>query len=236
MALLPKLSALIFAIPKPVVSALMTVLAAMMFAQGISMVAQAGSSQRQMFVVGVSFFLGIGFEFGMIPTGGGAWAAILGNGITVGGGAAILLTVLGDAISTRRTALVTALDDSALPAVLAFADRWGASRGFGSAETDRLRLICEEALASLAVDVADEGGARRLRLNATLDEGVVVLDFVTSALGDNVADLLTMLDRETSASLPENQLSLRLLRGLAASVEHRQYHGVDILTVRAGLK
>ena len=236
MALLPKLSALIFAIPKPVVSALMTVLAAMMFAQGISMVAQAGSSQRQMFVVGVSFFLGIGFEFGMIPTGGGVWASILGNGITVGGGTAILLTVLGDAISSRRAALVTTFDDSALPAVLAFADRWGERQRFSSSQTDRLRLICEEVLATLAEGMADEGSARRLRLSATIDEGVAVLDFVTSAQGDNVADLLTMLDKEVAASVPENQLSLRLLRGLAASVEHRQYHGVDILTVRADVR
>ena len=163
MAFLPKLSALIFAIPKPVVSALILVLAAMMFAQGISLVSQAGSSQRQMFVVGVSFFLGIGFEFGMIPTGGGAWASILGNGITVGGGTAILLTVLGDAISARRAALATAFDDSALPAVLAFADRWGASRRLSSSETDRLRLICEEALTTLAEGATGEAGARRLR-------------------------------------------------------------------------
>ena len=63
-----------------------------------------------------------------------------------------------------------------------------------------------------------------------------MLDFVTSAQGDNVADLLQMLDNEVSANLPESQLSLRLLRGLAASVEHRQYHGVDILTVRATLR
>ena len=237
MAFLPKLSALIFAIPKPVVSALLLVLAAMMFAQGISLVSQAGSSQRQMFVVGVSFFLGIGFEFGMIPTGGGAWASVLGNGITVGGGAAILLTVLGDVISARRAALATLFDDSALPAVLAFADRWGASQRFSSSETGRLRLICEEALATLVERATEEGGARRLRLSVTMDEGVAVLDFVTSAQGDdNVADLLAMLDREVSANLPESQLSLRLLRGLAASVEHRQYHGVDILTVRADLR
>ena len=236
MAFLPKLSALIFAIPKPVVSALLTVLAAMMFAQGIALVAQAGSSQRQMFVVGVSFFLGIGFEFGMIPTGGGAWASVLGNGITVGGGIAILLTVLGDVISARRADLATVFDDSALPAVLAFADRWGANQRFGSSDTDRLRLICEEALATLREGATGEGGARRLHLSATVDEGVAVLDFVTSAQGDNVADLLQMLDREVSSSLPENQLSLRLLRGLAASVEHRQYHGVDILTVRAKLR
>ena len=235
MAFLPKLSALIFAIPKPVVSALILVLAAMMFAQGISLVSQAGSSQRQMFVVGVSFFLGIGFEFGMIPTGDGAWTSILGNGITVGGGTAILLTVLGDVISARRAALATVFDDSALPAVLAFADRWGASRRFSTSETDRLRLICEEALATLAEGATGEGGARRLRLSATVHEGVAVLDFVTSAQGNNVADLLQMLDREVSASLPDSQLSLRLLRGLASSVEHRQYHGVDILTVRAEL-
>ena len=236
MAFLPKLSALIFAIPAPVASALLTVLAAMMFAQGVSLVAQAGSSQRQMFVVGVSFFLGVGFEFGMIPAGDGVWGAILGNGITVGGGTAILLTVLGDAISSRRAGLVTVFDDSALPTVLAFADRWGGSRGLNSSQTDRVRLICEEVLATLAEGVGDEGGARRLRLSATIDEGIAVLDFVTSAQGDNVADLLTMLDKEVSSSLSENQLSLRLLRGLAASVEHRQYHGVDILTVRADLR
>lgn len=235
MAFLPKLSALFFAIPKPVVSAFLTVLAAMMFAQGISLVAQGGSSQRHVFVVGVSFFLGVGFEFGMIPTGTGFWASVLGSGITAGGGTAILLTVLGDVLSIRRTRLATPLDDSTLSTVLAFADRWSERHGWNAAQKDRVRLICEETLATLAEGVPDDGAPRRLRLSAALDEDITVLEFVSHAQGDNVADLMAMLDND-AATLPGDDLSLRLLRGLATSVEHRQYHDVGILTVRADLR
>ena len=235
MAFLPKFTALFFAIPKPVVAAFLMVLAAMMFAQGISLVVQGGLSQRQIFVVGVSFFLGVGFEFGMIPAGTGTVAAVLSSGITAGGGAAILMTVLGDAISTRRSRMTTALDGDALTKLAAFATRWAERSGCNAAQANRLRLVCEEALATLAPSAADDP-PRRLRCSAVKDEDEAVFEFVTHGQEENVADVLTLLDKDLSPTAPEDELSLRVLRGLSTSIEHRQYHDVDILTVRADIR
>ena len=61
-AFFPKLTALLIAIPPPVVGAYITVLIGLLFVQGMKLVIEDGLDHRKAAVVGVSFWLGTGFQ------------------------------------------------------------------------------------------------------------------------------------------------------------------------------
>ena len=103
MALLPKVLAIVLAIPGPVVAAYLLVLMATMFLVGIKMIIQGGLDQRNGLIVGVAFWLGAGFQYGAIfPAFADEFAGgLLRNGVTAGGLAAILMTLLLEVIKAR---------------------------------------------------------------------------------------------------------------------------------------
>ena len=95
LAFLPKVAALILAIPSPVVAAYLMVLMGMLFVQGMKIVMQDGLDYRKGVVVGISFWLGAGFQNQAIFADqlGEQWGALLGNGMTTGGLAVLVLTL-----------------------------------------------------------------------------------------------------------------------------------------------
>ena len=100
---------------------------------------------------------------------------------------------------------------------------------------DRLEAVGEEALLSLLRPEEDETLShrrRRLRLVAARAEGGAVLEFVVAPTGENIEDRLAVLGDQADETSIEHDVSLRLLRHLASSVRHQQYHDVDIVTVR----
>ncbi|MDE0102810.1 MAG: hypothetical protein OXN89_10565 [Bryobacterales bacterium] len=97
LAFLPKALALILAIPPAVVAASIAVVMATLFAVGMREVMLGlGANPRNGLVAGVSFWTGVAFEFDMIfPDYFAEFAGgLLGNGLTTGGLAALLLTAL----------------------------------------------------------------------------------------------------------------------------------------------
>ena len=62
LAFLPKVAALLLAIPNPVVAAYLMVLMGMLFVQGMKIVVQGGIDYRKGLVVGLAFWLGVGFQ------------------------------------------------------------------------------------------------------------------------------------------------------------------------------
>ena len=106
LAFLPKVAALILAIPSPVVAAYLMVLMGMLFVQGMKIVMQDGLDYRKGVVVGISFWLGAGFQNQAIFADqlGEQWGALLGNGMTTGGLAVLVLTLFTEL--TGRVATV----------------------------------------------------------------------------------------------------------------------------------
>ena len=70
-----------------------------------------------------------------------------------------------------------------------------------------------------------------MRLTASKQDGGAVLEFVAAASGENIEDRLAVLDAHSVERPVERDLSLRMLQHHAASVNHQQYHEVDIVTV-----
>ena len=62
LAFFPKITAFVIAIPEPVAAAYILVLIALLFLQGMRIVIQDGLDYRKAFIVGLSFWVGVGFQ------------------------------------------------------------------------------------------------------------------------------------------------------------------------------
>ena len=237
LAFLPKVIALILAIPGPVAAAYLTVLLSMSFVRGMTEVVQGGIDHRKGLIAGVAFWVGVGCQNGMIfpellaDLAGG----LLRNGVTAGGVVAIVMTLFIEATAPRRR-IETALDLAALPRIRAFLAGFASRSGWGGKMVDRLDAASEETLLTLIGQAEDRGkrgrGRRRLLVQARKEAGGAVLEFIAAAGEGNLQDRMGLLADRPDDALMEREVSLRLLRHLASSVRHQQFHDSDIVTVR----
>ena len=235
LAFFPKATAVLLAIPDPVVGAYIIVLIAILFVLGVEMVTQEGIDYRKATIIGVSFWIGSGFQSGGIPAEYFGWAgSLLENGMTSGGLTAILLSVFMELTGPPRRRMQTSLDVEALPKIQDFLGRFASRAGMDAEIGQRLDLAAEETLLLLVEQAKDDDapGERRLRVTARADAGGAELEFLAVTGEGNLEDRLALLGG-LSAELPvERDVSLRLLRHLATSVRHQKYHDTDIVTVR----
>ena len=235
-AFVPKAAALLLAIPGPVAAGYLTVLLAILFVLGMKMIVRDGVDYRKGVIVGVSFWVGVGFQEQLIFADqlGGWWGSLLGNGMTSGGLTAIFLTLALQSTGGRRRRAETTLNRAALPTVDTLLRDFAARRKWSEEATARLRSAGEETLLSLINQPAQDAEAlaaeRRLLVSIRHDDGDAELEFIAVSGEENLEDLMVLLP-ETPQDL-ERETSLRLLRHYAASVRHQQYHDSDILVVR----
>ena len=236
LAFLPKALAVVLAIPDAVVAAFLTVILSMLFSVGMKMVVQAGLDYRSGLIAGVSFWMGVGFQNGLIfPEYVSAFAGgLLENGMTAGGLTAVLMTLFLELAAPRRRRTETGFDLDALPAIREFLADFASRNGLDPATAERLDAAGEETLLTLLreTEAGAERAPRRLRLTAHKEAGRAVLEFVAASGDANIEDRIALLGEGAAGDQVEHEVSLRLLRHLASSVRHQQYHDTDILTVR----
>ncbi len=239
LAFLPKVVAVMIAIPSPVIAAYATVMVGLVFVQGMQIALQGRSDYRKTLVIGVSFWIGIGFQNQVIFPDylSGIWAVLLDDGLTAGGLTALGLTVFMELTGSHRRRLEIELAIADLPKLEAFLRDLASRLRWNAEATQRLCLIGEEALVSL-LDQRDQGDnktvarvERRLRVSARQDGDAVELEFMAALGEENLEDHIALLGEHVETP-NERELSLRLLRHFASSVRHQQYHNIDIVTVR----
>ena len=234
---LPKALAVVLAVPGPVVGAYLIVLMAILFVIGMSMALQEGMDYRKGLIVGVSFWLGVGFQNDLIyPELVSEFAGgILSNGLTAGGLAAILMTWLVEATGPRPHRMETECAVSSLPQIREFLKAFAARNRWSGAMADRLDAVAEETLLTLLQQFEDgeaHDRPRRLRLSSSRGEGGATLEFVVAPSGENIQERLALLGDVNDQGRSERDVSIRLLQHLASSVRHQQYHDADIVTVQ----
>ena len=235
LAFLPKALAMMLAIPSPAVVAYLTVVLALTFVRGMTEVVQGGTDHRKALIAGVSFWVGVGCQNDLLfpellaELGGG----LLGNGNTAGGITAILMTLFMEVTAPRRSRIEAPLDLSVLPKFREFLGAFASRNGWGAAMVDRLDAAGEETMLTLIGQ--DEGREkpeqRRLLLKARKENGNAVLEFIAATGEENVQDRIGLLADRPEDVLVEREVSLRLLRHIASSVRHQQFHDVDVVTV-----
>ena len=239
LAFLPKALAVVLAIPGPVAAAYVTVLLAMLFVLGMKIVVQDGIDYRKGLVAGVAFWVGVGFQNGVIfPEYFSEFAGgLLQNGMTAGGLVAIFMTLFVALSEPRRSRMETGLKLSALPSIRAFLGAFASRSGWGwdRAMVSRLEAAAEETLLTLLQQDESGGGEkhdqRHLLLVAYKEGGEAVLEFMAAPGEENLEDRIALLGAQTAGAPVEQEVSLRLLQHVASSVRHQQYHDTDIVTV-----
>ena len=209
---------------------------AALFLVGVKIAVQDGIDYRKGMVVGISFLVGVGFQSGMIfPEYISEFAGgLLRNGMNAGGLTAILLTLFLELTRPRHSRIEMVFDISSLPEIREFLGAFASRNGWDTAMADRLDAAAEETLLALIPqsDAGEKHDTRRLRLTAYKEEEDAVLEFVVSSGEENLQDRIALLGEHVDEAPIEREVSLRLLRHLASSVRHQQYHETDIVTVR----
>ena len=210
LAFFPKMTALLVAIPGPVAGAFVTFLIALLFIQGMRIVLSDGIDHRKAVIAGVSFWVGVGFQYQLIfldAIGEGFVAVLLGNGMTAGAIVAVALSAFPELTSSRRRSLQVGLDDEALPKVLDFARGFATRHKWDDVAADRLAAASEETLAILMQYGEEDGRApKRLSVSARREDGAAELEFTLALEGENVEDRPGLHQRAAASAGRERDL------------------------------
>ena len=235
LALFSKFTALLLAIPGPVLGAYLMLAMGIVFVSGWQTILRSGLNPQRVMIVALASALGLGLDGHPVTADifGDELGGLLGNGVMIGAVVAIGMTLLFEAMSTRRSRLNVTLDMSSLPDLHDFLDRLACGLGWNEASKLRLRSAGEETLASLLSqeDDIERSTSPRLVVLARPQDTMVEVEFVATARRENIEDQLAYLTDEEAIPTVDD-LSLRLLRYHASAVRHQKYQGVDIVTVQ----
>ena len=233
-AFLPKLVAVVLAIPNPVVAAYVTVLLSALFVTGMKLVVDEATDYRKGLIAGIAFWIGVGCQNNLIfpeiigDFGGG----ILKNGMTSGGLTAIILSLFLELTQVRKKKLEVAFKLSNLPKVNEFLAKFANHNGWNQAMLSRLESASEECMLTL-IDrkVSDDIDERKLVLIARQDSGGAQLDFIVGPSSENIHDQIKLLEEKGELTTLDREISMRLLHHYASSIRHQQYYDLDIVTL-----
>ena len=187
LAFLPKVAAILLAIPGPVMGIYLMTVMGMLFVEGARTILQDGLDYRRTIVVAVSFALGVGFQSQDLFTDvvGEVWGTLLGNGLAAGAVAAIAMTAIMNLTTPRSMRLQTELNISSLPRIDEFLQRVASRAGWSESSAERLRFVGEEALSSLLQEVEHDAEDRPRQLTVTGRPSTrsVELEFLSSPGG-----------------------------------------------------
>ncbi len=235
LAFLPKLIALILALPASVLAAYLFIMISTLFVTGMKIVVAEGLDNRRIMTIGLSFWIGIGCHYGLLlpetlPRFAGG---LLNNGLTAGSLTAIVMTALLELTKGRRRRLKAELDMSSLPELNGFVTRFGTDNGWSTEMLERVNAVVEEILLTLMQGQPDNRTSRRqLQVTVHNEDGDAILECVAKSGDSNIEDRISLLGDAIDIQSLERDTSLRLLRHLASEVRHRQYHDIDLITAR----
>lgn len=232
-AFFPKITALLLAAPSAVMGSILLLVMGMLFVEGMRMVFREGLDQRNTLIVAVTLCVGFGVEsLGVFGSRSGElWTLILANGTTVGILVMVGLTTLLEVTSPRSKRLEVDLQTSSLTVIDEFLQEFAKNIGWNEKSTERLRAAGEESLLCLMSSTSDEDDVNpRLIIVIRLLDNIVEMDWLSVFEEQNIEDRLAYMSEEAEVN-DDRELSFRLLRHHAKSVQHRKYHGVDIVTL-----
>ena len=244
-AFFPKSWSLLIGIPAPVTAIFLVVMISPLLVEGMKMIVQEAPDYRMGLVIGSALLIGMGLQTGLVPLPiGELWESVFQRAFTAGGAALILLTIFAEFNRRKRRRLRTEVRMEALPEVNRFLDDLAAVHGFSSRMKGRMQAVAEETLLILSKGHDEErDNAKRLFVSASSQPPGVELEFVSAtASAENLEDRISLLTNSGSEVADvdmgglehavERDASLRLLQYYAASVTHRQYHDIEIVTIR----
>jgi NCS2 family nucleobase:cation symporter-2/xanthine permease XanP len=234
LAFFPKVSAAILSIPTPVVGAYILVLILLLFMHGVRMVARDGLSYEKGFVVGMGFWLGMGFQHkaifaDRIPD----WLApILGNGMTSGTLVTLILVALLGLRRSHRKSVETHLTEAAMPQVEdLIGQAWSKNPNWPASAVEKLQLAGKEVLLALMEmrDRASETPTDKLHMEIVTSGETVELSVGVAPLHDDIKDLIDA--SQSSKPMGMSKLPFQILGELVEDLQHYRYFGLDYISM-----
>ena len=227
-AFVPKLPALLQVVPGSVAGAYVFVFMVLLFRQGVRLVTAGGFGYERGLIVCISFWVGMGFQFGAIfadhlPQ----WSrGTLDNGMAAGGIVAMVLTLL---VSFKQRAQRDVLEPSvrSLPTLRAALDGAAERAGWDELAVNRLQLAGEEAFLYL-LERQEGSKPQSVRVAVRPVDDVLQIELVAGPDDVNLEDRLGKLDADRQVV---RDVGPRILRHVAKAVKHEQFYDLDVLTV-----
>ena len=227
-AFAPKLPALLQVVPDAVAGAYIFIFIVLLFRQGVRMVTMGGFDYEKGFIVCISFWMGLGFQYGVIfPDHLPDWSrGVFDNGMASGGIVAIALTLL---MSLRNRGRQVVLEPTvrSLSKLRAALDTAAERAGWDETATNRLELAGEEAFLYL-LERQEKSDPQPVRVAVRPLDEVLQIEFVSGPDSANLELRLSELDEER---VVVEDVGPRLLRHMAKDVRHEQFYDLDVLTV-----
>ena len=210
LALLPKATAVLVAIPSPVMGAVLLFVIGTLFMEGLRTVSQAGLNSQNIVIVGVAYAVGVGMLQHNVLEGllQKPWDLLLGDGLTLGTVTAIGLSLFMKVTRGRPKRMQAIMDTSAFPLIDGFLQEVAADKGWDGPSTQRLRSAGEETLSSLLQPANLPQGERTpmLILLAYPEANVIEMEFMTVLDEENLEDRLAYLAKRLKRGTSERSL------------------------------
>lgn len=236
LAFFPKAWALLLVIPLPVMAAYLVVVLAPMIVEGMKVIVLSEPDYSRSLIVGASLAIALAFQYELIGLPiGPLWESTLQKAIIAGGISVIAFTLALEIMGPRRRRLRLPLNLDELPRVNNFLEEFSVRNRWNARTTERLQAVAEETLLAL-VERGHSDRQRRLRITAFRSGLGAELEFITGPSdAGNLEDRFSLLGDpppEIEGMLSADDIPMRMLRHLATSVSHRQYHDTDVITVQ----
>ncbi len=228
LAFVPKLSALLQAIPAPVAGAFIIVFLVLLFSHGVRLIMSEGMSFDNGIVFGLALWLGIGFQNqqlfdGLLPN---YLSDLLNNGMTAGGIAAVLLSWLVSLKNKRQVGNTQALTQEGLRGALAFVTEKARESDWRGEDLNRLLLATEEAFVYMLSNTPEGVDEVELRLRAAADFAELEI-----RCGETNANVETKLRNIDTSENPDD-LGLKVLKYMTDQLKHQQFSNGEFLILR----
>jgi NCS2 family nucleobase:cation symporter-2/xanthine permease XanP len=229
--------------PSPVAGAYILMILVLLFGHGVRMVNEEDLTFEAGIAVFLGFWVGTGFQGGflfndMLPD----WAKLfLANGTTSGGITAIVIMLFLSMRNRSSNKITLPLETSSLLELRKLIQSYCKRLAWDDKAENRLMLIAEEALIFLLQNKQDRKKgdetkkSEMLYVKLTETDHEAELEYISAPANINVESALLALNK-VGESNAEDQISLRLIKGMAKDVKHLQYHGTDYLLLRVDSK
>jgi NCS2 family nucleobase:cation symporter-2/xanthine permease XanP len=235
LALSPKVSAILQAIPAPVAGSFIFFLIVLLFVHGIRLIASDGFSFDNSIIFGISLWAGYGFQAQLVfhdlmPD---TFQQLLDNGMTSGGMTALLLSLLITLKQARPAKLTISASDKNLHEVVAFARQRGEALNWSRNDLSRLELATEEAFLYL---VEKSHGSNQLKIQLMIRSigGRLEIELISAPGKENIENLLKNMQPVNNYS--EEDLRIRILSSMVDQLSHQQFNEQDFLSITIGKK
>ena len=121
-----------------------------------------------------------------------------------------------------------------IPDIRTFLESFAKSSKWNESTANRLTAVAKEALLTLLNhndELDDDSRRQHLLLTVRKDGGSAIVEVIAAHDKDNLEDCIGLISEHNDDVSVEREVSLRILRHYASSVQHEHYHDIDIITI-----